>query len=135
MAKAGLAVMAWPSQVTVPPAGGTRPAMAFSVVVLPAPFEPSKATMESAGTRQRNIGDTHQIAVANQRLETRQHARWSHPHPLHMVAQIGGDHGGVVDHRPRCALGDDLALMEHHGPLGEGQDHLHDVLDDDDGDA
>ena len=57
--------MGSPRQVTDPPAGGTSPAMAFSVVVLPAPFEPSRATTRPGGHGQRNIGDADQVAVAN----------------------------------------------------------------------
>ena len=39
--------------------------MAFSVVVLPAPLEPSSATILPASTSQRNVGDADQIAVAH----------------------------------------------------------------------
>ena len=60
---------------------GTSPAMAFSVVVLPAPLEPSRATMLPSGTSQRDVGDADQIAVADfQMLDRRAAARsWSPP--------------------------------------------------------
>ena len=41
----------------------TRPAMALSVVVLPAPLEPSRATTVPGATSSRSIGDADEIAV------------------------------------------------------------------------
>ncbi len=51
------------------------------------------------------------------------------------VAEVSGDDGGVGDHGARRALGDDFTLMGHDSALGEGEDDLHKMLDDDDGDA
>ena len=41
------------------------PAMAFSVVVLPAPFEPSSATTEPLRHFERDVGHADQVAVAH----------------------------------------------------------------------
>ena len=51
------------------------------------------------------------------------------------AAEIGLDHRRVAGDLARRAAGDLAALVEHHDAAGQRDDHLHDVLDDHDGDA
>ena len=46
-------------------ASGSMPAMALSVVVLPAPLEPSSATTLPSRHFKRHVGDADQVAVAH----------------------------------------------------------------------
>ena len=48
---AGSPVTSLPSSRILPPRGRTRPAMAASVLLLPAPFGPMSVTMAPAGTQ------------------------------------------------------------------------------------
>ena len=50
------------------------------------------------------------------------------------AAEIGLDDGGIAGNLARRAAGDLAALVEHHDALGQRDDHLHDVLDDDERD-
>src|SRR3954463_12608912 len=50
-------------------------------------------------------------------------------------AEVGLDYLAVIDHVARRALGDQLAVVEHHETVRNRQHHLHDVLDHNDGDA
>ncbi len=71
-----LAPSAAPSKRTVPREGST-PMMAFSSVVLPAPFGPMTVTMLPASTRQGQAGDGRDAAVADGEvgdLQDRAHA-------------------------------------------------------------
>ena len=110
--------------------------MALSVVVLPAPLEPSSATMLPCCDRERHVGDAHEVAVAH--LEMLDHRA-----PL-IGAAACARRGGGRD-RPRSpwslttSCGRPWAMVrpwlntEH--ARRQRQDHLHDVLDDHDGDA
>ncbi len=55
---AGTASSDSPRKRTSPPRGGRSPEMARSVVVLPAPFEPSKVTISPSSTRSETPNST-----------------------------------------------------------------------------
>src|SRR5919201_963860 len=50
-------------------------------------------------------------------------------------AQVGLDHALIGDHLPRCALRDQLAVVQHDKAVRDREHDLHQVLDHDDGDA
>src|SRR5260370_17946093 len=52
-----------------------------------------------------------------------------------VAAEICGDDARVLRHLRGRALGDLAPVVEHHHAVGESEDDLEDVLDDDDGDA
>ena len=54
-----------PASRIVPGFAGSSPASALSVVVLPAPFEPSSATTAPAGTIERHVGNANEVAIAD----------------------------------------------------------------------
>ena len=113
--------------------------MALSVVVLPAPLEPSSATTLPARHLERDVGDADEVAVAH--LEMLDAEQRGHAAPRSArcrardVAEVGLDHRRVAGDLARRAAGDLAALVEHHDALGERDDHLHDVLDDHERDA
>ena len=48
-------------------------------------------------------------------------------------AQVGGHHLGALHHLGRGALGEQLAVVEHHHAVGQRHHGAHHVLDEDDG--
>ena len=44
-------------------------------------------------------------------------------------SQIGGDHALVAPDLGRRSIGDDRAMIEHRDPIGNGQNEIHVVLD------
>ena len=90
------------------------PAMAFSVVVLPAPLEPSSATTEPSRHLERDVGHADQVAVAHLEMVDSQQARRRHRVPHLAAAEIGLDHRRVAGDLARRAAGDLAALVEHH---------------------
>src|SRR5690348_1536528 len=128
----------------------TSPAMALSVVVLPAPLEPSKATICPRVTRSETSATPIRSPYRTSRRSTvssgifaslaatlfpaayrRGIRRGRRPMT---AAEIGFDHGRLAHHRVRRAAGNHATLVENQNMAGQGHDHFHDVLDDDDGD-
>ena len=111
-----------------PPCTGTRPAIAFSVVVLPPPLEPSSATTAPWRHVQRHVGDADQIAVAHFQMLDAQSGSVMSPArpsvrsaygrrpPWRRGAEIGRDHGGIVLDLARAAARDLLALDGTRSP-------------------
>ena len=66
-----------PANVMLPALAGMSPAMALSVVVFPAPLEPSSATTLPAGTSSETSADADQVAVAHFQILDAQAAGWS----------------------------------------------------------
>src|SRR5262249_10945180 len=130
-----------------PAVGRTRPEMARIRVVLPAPFGPITPTA-SCGRTSRLTSNRAWKAP----YPARTAVRWSVPrevtrsasapgrradrlHGPGFAPQVDLDHARVHRDLARQALGDFLAVVEHHGAVHHAHEHPHDVLDPDDGDA
>ena len=99
-AYAGWPAMFSPANVTLPAEAGTMPAIAFNVVVLPAPLEPSSATTEPrVGTSSDTSATPIRVAVAHLKvLDTQQRGIGTQiglmPHAA--TTEIGLDHLGSL---------------------------------------
>ena len=115
--------------------------MAFSVVVLPAPFGPRRATTSPAADVQRDVADDRRAVVAGgQALDGQD--RVAH-HPASRVQRVGGaararaaqvglDHARIAADlvgRPRR---DHLAELEHDDVVADAEHEAHVVVDEQD---
>src|SRR5712692_5672981 len=111
-----------PSSSMVPLRTGRSPEMARSVVVLPAPFEPTRAT----ASPRRTSRETALTAVMSPYPASR-------PSILSSVdiffAEVGLDHFGIARDGGRRTFGDLLAERQHHDALGQGHRGPHVVFD------
>src|SRR5437016_9742752 len=107
------------SSTTWPDSTGTSPMMDRSVVVLPAPFRPTRPRMEPV-----------EISRESDRRIESPPSRTTSPSTLNMLrlSQEGPPHGGVREHGVGRPGGDHLALVEREHPPGVALDDLHVVL-------
>src|SRR6266481_6936574 len=113
-----------PWKVTFPPRTGSSPMMLSMVVVLPAPFRPTRHTDSLLPT----------LSETRRRI-------WAGPRQVSM-ASISSMHGPdqrrgdllVVPDLVRRPAREDGALMHRHDPVGVLEHHVHVVLDDHGGD-
>src|SRR5215471_12774042 len=121
-------LMTCPSKRTLPPVLRTVPEMARRVVVLPAPLAPSRATIVPSST----FSDTPCSAL------TEPYDAWtsvSSSSAIGLSPQVRVDDRLVLAHLARGALGDLLAEVQHHHPVGDAHDQVHVVLDHEQGEA
>src|SRR5438128_8297050 len=115
-------VMGSPSNLTEPSRIGSRLETARSAVVLPAPLAPTSETIWPWPTRRLTSCSTRASPYATERFCTSSKRVG--------LAQVRLDHARVVDEALRGALGDDLAVVQHHDPRGEAHHGFQHVLDD-----
>src|SRR3990167_5163266 len=118
-------VTSTPSRRSRPRRIGRRRAMALISVVLPAPLGPTTATSSPSPT----VSETSHRAGASPYPTCRPSAS-SIGFP-----EIGGHDLRLPDDVARPALGDQLAVVQHHDPVGQVDHGPHDVLDEEDGGA
>src|SRR5690606_8689773 len=107
----GRPVIGLPSNVMRPPRGRTSPDTAFSVVVLPTPFPPSRATISPCSTfRLRSV------STFARPYDT---ARCSMRNMLVPLSEVGGQHPGIARDLGGCALCEVAAALEHDDVLRE----------------
>src|SRR5262249_41257984 len=110
---------------TAPARGGVRPMIERRVVVLPAPLRPSSTVICPGGT-------------ANETSRSTWLLPWNVLSPSTAssmsveAAEIGLLNVRIAANLCRRALGDEPAEMEHADPIGEVEDDVHVVLDEDD---
>src|SRR4051794_20808733 len=124
-----------PSNSTMPRLRGVRPMIARSVVVFPTPLRPSSAAHSPAPTSKLTPCRMCSLPMwtwTSRRLSKRglfDEILVLGPPQIGLAhAVVGGDLGGA-------ARGEDLALRHHRDVVGDPEDDLHVVLDDDDVDA
>ena len=112
--------------------GVTTPIRLFSVVLLPAPLRPSSATTSLRSTRSDDVEQDVRIAViAVQPVDLEQaHVE----HSVH-AAEIGFLHLGVALDLLRRAFDQHAAFLQHGDALGQLEQRIHVVVDDDHGAA
>src|SRR4029453_7187417 len=121
---AGRRVRSFPSRTTRPSIGRRSPAMARKSVVFPAPFDPTIATASPVRT-----STSMPSMTRSPRYPAASPATSSNSGP----PEISVDHPRVThDHLGRT-LGQDLAEVQHNGPLGQLDHGAHHVLDPQDG--
>ena len=134
---------------SAPEVGRIRPEMTRISVVLPAPLGPMTPTASPWRTSSDTSKSAWKVAVAGaDRLRARAWARslLSERPPVRRGGRRGGrtrgvgaeidlDHARIAGDVGREALGDLLAVIEHHDPVDHPHQHAHDVLDPDDRDA
>src|SRR5215471_20627031 len=124
-----------PSNRIDPLDGFTSPEIARSVVLLPAPFAPSRPTASPSPISIETpviAGTEPYAALTPESLSMRASAGRS----VHIAgAEIGADHFRIFNDFLRCAFGDLLAVIEHHDMARHRHDGAHDVLHDDDREA
>src|SRR5690349_965077 len=129
---AAAVVMSVPSKVIVPWVGRSRPEIVRSVVLLPAPLEPMRATSWRRSTR----NDT---PCSARMLPYRTWTSVSSsigPSGTARLPEIRRDHLWMVADGRRVALGDDPAVVQHLDPVAQvhdqrdvmGDQHDRDVL-------
>src|SRR5262249_50195278 len=123
--------------------------MALSVVVLPAPLEPSKATICPRVTRNDTSAMPMRSPYRTSRCSTVSSAIFASlapplpppagggemggGRPPMSAAEIGFDHRRFAHHRVGRAAGNDMTLVENQNMAGQGHDHFHNVFDNNDG--
>ena len=112
-----------PSNSIAPRLSGSRPEIALSVVVLPAPFDADERHGLAVPDLERDVADGGDVPVAG--LDRAQAGRSVDM----LLAQVGLDHPRVAGDRRGRALGDLLAEGQHHDPVGERHHRPHVVLD------
>src|SRR4051812_32036321 len=121
----------WLRKMMSPLVGGTIPQITFNVVLLPAPLAPRSATMLSSATRRLT---PERASMRPYEAETS--VSWIMSATACLLrAEVGLDHAGVVLDVGRGALSDLLAEAQHGDAVGDRHDQLHDVLNQQDGDA
>src|SRR6266542_4253569 len=121
--------MSRPSKTMRPAVVRTMPKTVFSRVDLPAPLAPMMETMSPAWTRTETPRST---STSSYPARTSLSSRSGAPSPCSM-AKVGLDDLRVSTDRRRRALGDLLAVVQHHDALGDVHHDLHVVLDEEDG--
>src|SRR3990167_7102718 len=118
-------VTSTPSRRRRPRRIGSRRAIALISVVLPAPLGPTTATSSPPPT----ASETPHRAGASPYPTCRPSASSIG------LPEIGGHDLRLPDDVARPALGDQLAVVQHHDPGGQGDHGPHDVLDEEGGGA
>src|SRR5262245_61983121 len=133
-----------PSNVIVPDTGDTTPLIVLKSVDFPAPFGPTSVTNRPPGTDSVTSVRARKPPYATERPFTSSIPR-PRPsvgdsrlcilarHPL--LAEIGLDHGMILDDGARQAGREDAAMIEHDEPVGQAHHGVHRVLDDADRDT
>ena len=122
--------MSVPSNITCPAAFGMSPAIASTLVVLPAPFGPNKRDAAALGQRQIEPIDADHGAAGDPEASTLPASRHRFP-----FTEIDAAHARIVDHRSTFAFGDDLAFAHDRDAFAQRDQKADVVLDDDHGDA
>src|SRR4051812_6536888 len=122
---AGSFSMRLPLNPMVPARARNSPVTQRMSVVLPAPLEPTSATISPSFTE----------SEAPKSTGASPYAAWRSCTSSIVGPEVGGDYLMVLRDGGGRALCDLLAVIEDHHAVGEAHDHLEDVLDDDDGDA
>src|SRR2546426_8644258 len=117
--------MSRPSKTTRPLWVRTMPKTVFSRVDLPAPLAPMMVTMLPACTRTDTPRST---STSSYPARTSWRSRSGAPSRC-STAKVGLDDLRVSADRRRRALGDLLAMVQHHHALGDVHHDLHVVLD------
>src|SRR6185312_984982 len=129
-----------PSKVTRPRHGVIVPAMARNIVVLPAPLAPTMAVSSPRPALSDTPHNTCTSPYPVSSASTERSVSGMAGAPLQFggelgVAQIGFDDLRVLRDFGRHTLGQLLAEIEHDDAVRQAHDGLHQVLDDQDGDA
>ncbi len=104
------------------------PATLRSVVVLPAPFDPTMLTISPGATAERDIVQHFEIAVL--RAEARHLERSArHQTASSGRAEIRFDHARIGANFGRRAFGDFLPVVEHDDAMRDAHDEPHHVFD------
>src|SRR5262245_35646755 len=119
-------LMSAPFHVMRPRWARTTAMMVLSVVVLPAPFLPRRATASPAWT----VSDTPCSTWLSPSYASTPSTRST----AASVPEVHAAHVGVLADVCRRALGEDLAVVQHGDAVGDAHHDLHVVLDHDDGD-
>src|SRR6266571_2956306 len=123
-------VMSVPSRATRPALGRMMPQMVLSRVDFPAPLLPTSVTISPASTDRLTWR-----RICTSPYPTLSCSTSSMALLREAAAEIGGDDVRVVEHLPRRAFRQLLAVEKHHDTVGEVADGLHHVLDHHQGDA
>src|SRR2546421_1135439 len=120
-----------------PAATGWMPVMAFSVVVLPAPFAPMRLTSSPSRTSNDTPLTAWMPPYATLRPVTLSRVFAIARSSVSFVtgAEVRLDHLLVALHVVRRAFGDLLAVVEHRHAVAQAHHQLHVVLDEQDGAA
>src|SRR5258706_2798511 len=117
--------MSAPSNVIAPGEGRSSPEIVRSVVVLPAPFEPIRATSSPSATRIDTPWSERMLPYWT----------WtSLSSSMPGLAEVGRDDIRIGSNRCRIALGDELAVVEDLDPIAQAHDERDVVGDEDDRD-
>src|SRR5687767_3322598 len=127
-ARSGVAVrvISLPSKLILPADARHKPMIVRRQVVLPAPLRPSSMVSEFGGTEK---STPCRMWYCPMRVLTPRSSRRSGTSD----AQIGFLNDRRGDDLGRLAVGDELALVQHDDAVGERPDHVHLVLDQQDG--
>src|SRR5688500_3574514 len=107
-----------------PPPDGRMPASALIRVVLPAPLGPTTHSSSPGRTSSDTPHSARALPYATCRSRTSSMGRYP---------QVRAHHFGTLHHVLGHALGQQLAVIEHHDPVRKRHHRAHHVLDEDDG--
>src|SRR3954451_19170524 len=114
-------VMSCPSNRIEPWATGRSPEIARIVVDLPAPFAPIRATISPSPTVR--------LMPCRAWMRPYSSVTLSSSSSIGGHSQVRGDDRRIVPHLGGCPLGDLLAELQHHDPVGHTHHQAHVVLD------
>src|SRR5206468_11384626 len=127
IACAGRPSMRASRNVMRPPRGRSKPEIVLAVVLLPAPFAPTRQTSSPAETRRETPRRTSTLPYAT---------RTSSSASIDVAgAEVRANDLRVSLDLARRALGDLLPVIEHHDAIGHAHHHAHVVLDQQDAHA
>src|SRR5215203_3378542 len=117
------------------PFDGCEREMAFSSVLLPAPFGPSTATNSPSPTASDTSSSASALPYETDRLRISSSMAGCVGADLVVAADVGLDHGRMADDVVGQALGDDLAEVERDDAVDQAHELAQLVLDQDDREA
>ena len=117
----------WPNSVMLPSRGGVRPMIERMVVVLPAPLRPSSATSSPSRTCMRDAVQDVAFAVIGVDVFRDEHR---------VMRRLRDRPTARADWRrfPGVALRQHGAVIQHGDPVGDAEDDVHVMLDEQHGD-
>src|SRR5436190_10906659 len=126
--------ISWPAKVTLPRLGFHSPMMVRRVVVLPAPLRPSRTVMAPRGTTKstpcRMWYWPMWVCTPSSVSKGSAMGRLRRTGPgAGCDTQIGLLHHRGADHLGRLAVGDQPPVVQHDDAVGQALDHVHLVLD------